>query len=547
MHSNCAPSGWTSGDVVSPAPIARHCLTRSFDLLRARTRVATDADVVAEAFSSGGEPARRSVWVRAIPEYRSGERHRGGSRGALSIALASLVALASGGAFASLGAQDAPAGAAAQAPREPLAAVGAGARQPDSLALTLAEARRRALQYNPAFRAERESRGIAAGGLRQARLLRFNPDVSLLVPGPGIAGSRNAAEFTLLQEVEVAGQRGLRTSAARFGVTRADAMATDAARLTLAEASLAFFRAVAAARRLEVTREVLQLTERLLDAVRTQSREGEISVLEGNLAEIEFGRARGRVLAAQREAVVSSLELARVTGTAPGVPLKLVAPALDSAMQGGPPPTDVRSAAQMAALDADSLSAIALARRPDLSAAVATVRQADVLVDVSRREALPNLRVGVLAERTPGEMRTRLGPAIGMTLPVFNRASGLVAQRQAESRQAQYLRDATQLRVRTEVAAATRALQAASAELAVFESSVRQPARANSALLEAAFRAGKIALPTLLLLRNQLLDAELGYWQAWLARQESLTQLESATGALVHGPDALVSTTGSLP
>ncbi|MBX9929011.1 MAG: TolC family protein [Gemmatimonadaceae bacterium] len=408
--------------------------------------------------------------------------------------------------------------------------------------LTLSTARRLALAKNPTLFASRQDTAVARGGLQQARLLRFNPDLSWVAPGPGFGGSRNATEFALMQELEVAGQRGLRIDAASFGLTRATATVANASRLTLADASIAFYRALSADRRLQVTRDVLALTERLLAAVRIQLREGEISLLEANLAEIEFGRAQARVLSAQRDAAIATFELARLIGLGPGVALRLEDPAAALLVM----PDSVRPVAPVAPiardpslphLDIDSLTALALARRPDLAATVTAVRESESLIALSRRAALPNLRFGVLAERNPGENRTRVGPAVGLSLPFFNRSQGLVAQRRAEARQALFLRDAVRLQVRTDIATAVRALTAANAEVAVFEASVRQPARANSALLEAAFRAGKIALPTLLLLRNQLLDAELGYWQAWFARQEALTLLDAASGALAPPTD----------
>lgn len=412
----------------------------------------------------------------------------------------------------------------------------------DSLVLTVNAARRLALTQNPTLLASRQDTAIARGGLQQARLLRFNPDFSAVAPGPGFGGSRNASEFTLMQELEVAGQRGLRIDAARFGLTRATAAVANASRLTLTDASIAFYRALSAQRRLQVTREVLELTERLLGAVRTQLREGEISILEANLAEIEFGRAQARVLSAQRDATSASLDLARLIGVGPSVALRLedpeaAMPVLPDSARPAAPAAPAGPVVALPPLDIDSLTALALARRPDLAATVTGVRETETLVALSRREALPNLRFGVLAERNPGENRTRIGPAVGLSLPFFNRSQGLVTQRRAEARQALFLRDAARLQVRTDIATTVRALMAANAEVAVFEASVRQPARANSALLEAAFRAGKIALPTLLLLRNQLLDAELGYWQAWFARQEALTLLDAASGALTPPTD----------
>jgi outer membrane protein TolC len=71
--------------------------------------------------------------------------------------------------------------------------------------------------------------------------------------------------------------------------------------------------------------------------------------------------------------------------------------------------------------------------------------------------------------------------------------------------------------------------------VAVYDSDVLRPTRENQALLEAAYRAGKIDLPSLLLVRNQLREAELGYWDAWLALRLARVRLEAATGISVAG------------
>ena len=430
----------------------------------------------------------------------------------------------------------------------------------DTLVLTASVVRRLALTRNPAFLAERQETAIARGGLRQAGTLRFNPDLSATVPGVGSGGERNPIEATLMQELELAGQRGLRIGAARVGVTRAEARVQNAARLGVSEATVAFYRALSAERRLGITRDGLQLTTRLLEAVRTQVKEGEISVLESTLAEIEFGRARARVLESERLAAASMLELKRVTGLAPDAPVRLDEPTapvpppmavgdsvrLDAsvlsanAAKAANPAPDIRAMPGGAtlpdpsSLDVDSLLQLALARRPDLAATTASVREFETLASLARREALPNLRVGAITERTPREGGLRIGPAVGITLPIWNRNQGLVDERRAQVRQAQLERQAVELRVRTDVETAVRSYRSATQEAAVFETAVRQPAHVNSALLETAFRAGKIALPTLLLLRNQLLDAELGYWDAWLARQDALVQLDAATGLLAR-------------
>lgn len=440
----------------------------------------------------------------------------------------------------------------------------------DTLVLSATAVRRLALTRNPAFLAERQETAIARGGLRQARILRFNPDLSATIPGTGSGGDRSATEATLMQELELAGQRGLRIGAARSGLARAEATVQNAARLGVADATSSFYRALSAERRLDVTRDGLQLTTHLLQAVRTQVKEGEISTLEATLAEIEFGRARARVLEAERLAAASLLELKRLTGLAPDVPVRLDDPAAPPSLpavrvdSGGAGASAVsanldttESAARAAraranlpdaaSLDVDSLMRLALARRPDLAATTSSVREFETLAALARREALPNLRLGAFAERAPDERGLRIGPAIGISLPLWNRNQGLVDERRAQVQQAQLQRQAAELRVRTDVETAVRSYRAATQQATAFETAVRQPARTNSALLETAYRAGKIPLPTLLLLRNQLLDAELGYWDAWLARQDALVQLDAATGLLAREALSAADTSTTLP
>lgn len=433
----------------------------------------------------------------------------------------------------------------------------------DSLTLTFADVRRLTISRNPSFLAARQETAVARGGLRQARLYQFNPTAAATVPGSAAqsAGGSSPTQLTLTQEVEIGGQRGLRVGAAGSGVARAVANVANTGRLTLADAGTAFYRALAAQRRLDVARTVLALNERLVGAVRTQLREGEVSALDANLAEVELGRARGRVLAARRAAGSATLDLTRQLGLAPSTAVRLVddeEPTVAPVAAALAAPGDVTAIRQPGAtltatpvravaplppldtlpppLDADSLVALALARRPDLGASDAAIREAESLRALARRQAVPNLLLGVAVEQSrgygSGNAATRVGPAVGLGLPLFNRNQGVVAQRAAEIEQARFQRQAVALAVRTDVTDAVRAYQIATTEVAVFATTVLEPARRNSALLETAFRAGKISLPSLLLLRNQLLDAELGYWDAWLAQHEARVRLDAATGTL---------------
>ena len=396
-----------------------------------------------------------------------------------------------------------------------------GTTTPDTIRLTLAEAQRLSLERNPAFLADAEERAIARGELRQAHALLPNPHLEIEGPGAATDGGFSRYEAALSQEIEWAGQRGLRIDAAESGVRRAAQLVRDAARLTLADASVAYYAAVAAARRLDVVEEIFDSNQRLLAAVRTQVSEGEISALEGSLAEIEVARARARVLSARRDARSAELALKRAIGLAPNAAIRL--------------DDELPDVSPQASLQPDSLVQLALERRPDLAARSATVAQLEASTRLARREAIPNIEISSLIEREEASGETRFGIGVGLPFPIWNRNQGTAASLRAQAQQAGWSRQAVELRVRTEVADAYQAYVTASEEATIFERDVLQPAQQNQRLLEIAYREGKIDLPALLLLRNQLLDAELSYWDAWLARRESLVELESATASIGAG------------
>lgn len=408
--------------------------------------------------------------------------------------------------------------AAAMAPlQEPVAAQALGDPPTDTLHLDLAEARTLALEQSPAFLAEVERLDAAAGAVREAGTWRFNPEAEAELPRRIEGAGPRDYELRVTQTVEWAGQRGLRVDAAEAGLGGARATVDEARRRTTSAVSEAFYTAVAADRRLEVAEDIYGLNERLLAAVEVQEREGEISAMEANFAEIEAARSLGRVLAARREARSAALELGRLLGVGPE--------AWVSAEQGaaGDLPTP-------SALRLDALLAAAESYRPDLTAKGHQVRRAESLARLARREAIPNVGVGALVTGGESQPATGVGLQLRLPLPLWNRNQGLVAQRVSDVRRIELERDAVSQRVRTEVADALQAYDIASEEEALLASRVLSPTRSNQELLDIAYREGEIDLPSLVLLRNQLLDAELGYWGAWLARSIAYTRLQTAIG-----------------
>lgn len=399
----------------------------------------------------------------------------------------------------------------------------------DTVRLTLSEARVLAFRSNPDLVSARLDVDVARGEFRQASVLfRSNPTLEYYAEGR----SGNGPEGLIAQEVEVFGQRGARRGAGRAGIERAAAGVENTARLTIGETDRLFYRLIAAGRRTDLAAEVFGLNQRLTDVVQRQLDAGKVSRLEFNLATVELGRSRARSLAAGRERDQVALDLARFLGVLPGTQ---IVPVPDSTV---PLPSSIADSGSgpVAAprwdtlrLDLDSLTALALARRPDLAERAAATRQAAAAASVASREGLPNLSLRLLSEERADGSGQALRPGVGVSVPLFNRNRGTVQAQRAVARQSELQRAGLERRVRAEVARAVRGYENATAEVAVLESAVLPAARENRRLLETAYREGKVGLPVLLLIRNQVIDAELEYWAAWLAAREALADLAETT------------------
>jgi cobalt-zinc-cadmium efflux system outer membrane protein len=397
----------------------------------------------------------------------------------------------------------------------------------DTLRLTLSAARTRGLRDNADLAATRVDTVIARGALRQSSALAFNPSADVLAPMAG-----NGTELGVSQELEVFGQRGARVAAGRAALHRATAGILNAQRLTVGDIDRAFYRLAAASQQSALARDVLELNQRLAAVAERQLAAGEISRLDYNLAVIELGRSRTRALATQREREQVELTILQLLGLSPTTH---VVPDLSDIQDDGAPdsvsgvPRAAHAhAARAAQLDPDSLTAVALARRPDLVAQSAAIEQARAEATLARREALPNVVLRGVAQ--PGQNGgTVFQPGIGLTLPIFNRNRGAAQARDAAARQSELQRASLVVQLRAQIAADAATYQYAAQEVEILETTVLEPARQNRQLLEIAYREGKVGLPVLLLIRNQVIDAELEYWASWLAERLALADLAEAT------------------
>lgn len=183
----------------------------------------------------------------------------------------------------------------------------------DTLHLTLDAARTLARRENRELRAARYDIAIASGVRRQAGLWAFSPTAELLRGAEG-----NGVDLSFTQEIELPGKPSARKSVAGQGEVRAIAETRDVERRIIAEVDRAFYRVTAALQRVRVAEEVLSVDQRLAEAVAKQLDAGEVNRIEYNLATIEFGRSRSRLVGAQRDLKVAQLRLAELLGVSTG-------------------------------------------------------------------------------------------------------------------------------------------------------------------------------------------------------------------------------------
>ncbi|MCM2287426.1 MAG: TolC family protein [Sulfuritalea sp.] len=254
-------------------------------------------------------------------------------------------------------------------------------------------------------------------------------------------------------------------------------------------------------------------TARALESdVRRRFRAGDLSRIDGNLAQSEVLAAEAELIEAEANRLQAEQVLRTLTGAGAPVEIGEEAPA------------------PMAVQPAD-----AAATHPLLAAATAASRSARARTTVAAesRRAAPELALRVVRER--GDFVEPYSNSIGVRLKIPFSSGALVrrdtAAAQAEASQA----DAEMLRARTRVELETeraqRALAAAGQQLAM-AAERRALAADNLRLAEKAFALGESDLSALLRIRAAAFDAESFYDRQRVARAAAISRLNQALGAL---------------
>ena len=390
---------------------------------------------------------------------------------------------------------------------------------PDAYPLTVEQAVSQALQSNPDLQARRLAVEAAQGQLEKAKIpLISNPVMESFLSGKDRPQEDEGGKYTnyglkLSQEFEIAGQRGLRIAIAEKELARIVLEIKDKERVLAFEVKESFTRALAAKKKKELTGQVVQLQEDLLNFTRMKFQAGEASGLEVNLAEVELSKSKRDLLLADREYLEALLGI--------------------QALQGGPPDQTLNIEGELA-LDPLSLpdpvgiKKPTLSERPDMKAASLEVDKTKTALDLAQRGAIPNIVLGGFYNRD--EMRNDLGLSLSISIPLFDRKQAEKKEAQARAAQARVTRAGLERAVDREFEEADNALTSSQKELALFKKEILDKSLENLALLNLAYREGKIGFFDVRVAQKETVETQFAYLETLSRARRAVNILEKVTG-----------------
>jgi cobalt-zinc-cadmium efflux system outer membrane protein len=332
-----------------------------------------------------------------------------------------------------------------------------------------------ALWNNVAFQEVLAELGFSRADLVDAGLLP-NPVFSVLFPlGP------KQLEFTLKFPLEVLWLRPRRINVAQLDAERVAEQLVQRGLDLVRDARFAWTDAVFAAERSRLAAENAALSDRIEALAQTRLRAGDISELEAINTRMSALLTRDEVLRCMRDDDLAETRMRNVLGLT-GDPAPIVLGDLPSPT----PPTDPLA----------SLVDAALAARPDARAAELGIESASQRVGLARWQFIA--LTAALDANAKGSNGFEIGPGIDIPIPLFNRNQGGVARAKAELYRSIRQYAAVRDRIQTEVAEASIRLNAAAAQVVLWNDRALPEMEAAVHRAEQAYAAGDVSLFLLL-------------------------------------------------
>ena len=328
----------------------------------------------------------------------------------------------------------------------------------------------------------------ARGGLATARLLARENPVIEAIAGPRWELERSTEiEVGLAVPIELGGRRSKRTDAARAELRAAEHLTTDEQRRAVGAALIAYYQVLHANAVVSLATKRKSLAEELLSVGEARQKAGaDVTKLDLNLARNELALAESEIVVASSAATRARANLAMVLGVTVEDVSNVVGDLADRKVFEPTAATTVRS----------DLAA----RRDEVTAAAAQVRVADA-------ERWPSLsfRAAYIHENRFTDI---LLGGFAVSLPIFNRGQGERIAARARQERARVELGALENTISIQGHAARASFVAAVAAVEILEQRALPLATENEQMAQESYRAGKLDLPALLLIRRDALATQ---------------------------------------
>ncbi|WP_153785933.1 TolC family protein [Pseudomonas sp. EMN2] len=378
--------------------------------------------------------------------------------------------------------------------------------------LSLDQALAAAFAENPELAAAGREIGIAEGERRQAGLIP-NPELSWEVEDT--RRDTSTTTVTLSQPLELGGKRGARIDVAEAGQTVAQLELERQRNGLRADVIQAFHAALRAQTALELAQQSQTLTERGLRVVQGRVKAGQSSPVEATRAQVQLAQAEAAVRRARTERSVAWQSLARLTGSA----------------QAGFDSLDGTTLSPGPAPQAEQLLG-KVEQTADWRLAAAQIERGEASLGSEKAKRIPDLTVSVGSQYSREDRERVNVVGLSMPLPLFDRNQGNVLAASRRADQARDLRNAVELRLRSDTRSALDQWATAMGEVQAYDRTILPAAQQAVDTATRGFEMGKFAFLDVLDAQRTLIEARGLYLKALASATDARAQVERIYGEL---------------
>jgi cobalt-zinc-cadmium efflux system outer membrane protein len=343
--------------------------------------------------------------------------------------------------------------------------------------------------------------------------------------------------------LELGGRRRARVAVAERELEMREAEVADFERRITAEARMKYAEAIAAARNLKFTEDMLALTRDSFRLISVKVERGKSAPLEQNLLSVELNRVDAMRLNFESRMEIALLELKKTVGM----------PAEENLRLRGEFLLDHQPLSREEAIRQ------AIEKRPDIAALRAAERLAEAAAEQARVEGKVDASLFASYERMRAgfdvrgiDERGALAPVDGifhnvtfgikLLLPLRNKNQGNIEAALAQKEAARRRREFAELVARNEVTAAYARYERAREAMAVYRDRVRDQALRNLDVVRRTYELGQKTALDYVAEQRRFVEVETGYTEVLKEYFDALVDIERATGlAVVSGQWSVVS------